>query len=68
MKSKTLLISAICLAPFFAKVNTGEDVVKFMYKKYAGKWACTLVFEPSGPLFYSLSSRMAKKTHLNFLS
>jgi hypothetical protein len=43
MNAKIILVSAIAL--FFTKVNTGEDIVKLMYKKYAGKWARTLVFD-----------------------
>ena len=51
MNSKFLLIPILFLAPFFTKPITGEDVVKLMYKKYAGKWARTLVFDQTTDIY-----------------
>jgi len=51
MNPKLFLITALFMASFFAKVNTGEDVVKLMYKKYAGKWARTLVFDQTTDIY-----------------
>jgi hypothetical protein len=51
MNSKILLITALFLSPIFIKPNTGEDVIKLMYKKYAGKWARTLVFDQTTEIY-----------------
>jgi len=51
MNSKILLITALLFAPSFTKVNTGEDVVKLMYKKYGGKWARTLMFDQTTDIY-----------------
>ena len=58
MNAKFLLITALFLAPFFTKINTGEDIVKLMYKKYAGKWALTLVFDQTTEIYRDTIKRV----------
>lgn len=38
------IISLTAMGAFAAKITSGEDVVKEMHKKYAGKWYKTLTF------------------------
>src|ERR1700733_7757509 len=58
MNSKFLLIAVICLSTFFTKVNTGEDVIKLMYKKYAGKWSRTLTFDQKTEIYRDTSKKI----------
>jgi len=58
MNSKFLLIAAICSSPFFTKVNNGEDVIKLMYKKYAGKWSRTLTFDQTTEIYRDTSKKV----------
>jgi hypothetical protein len=58
MNSKFLLITALCLAPLLTKVNNGEDVLKLMYKKYAGKWYRTLSFDQTTEIYRDTSKKI----------
>ena len=58
MNSKLLLIAGLLLALVLPRVNTGEDVVKMMYKKYSGKWERTLVFDQTTEIYRDTTKRV----------
>jgi hypothetical protein len=58
MNPKFLLIIVICFSSFFIKPNDGEDIIKLMYKKYAGKWARTLVFDQTTEIYLDTTKKV----------
>jgi outer membrane lipoprotein-sorting protein len=58
MNAKKFSIAALFLLPIFIKVNTGEDVIKLMYKKYAGKWYRSMTFDQTTEIYRDTSKKI----------
>jgi len=58
MNTKALLLFVLFFFPVKMKAPNGEDIVKMMYKKYAGKWARTLVFDQTTEIYRDTTKRV----------
>ena len=64
MKIKAILLVCVAIAALaFTKATTGEDIVKKMYSKYAGKWHKALVFKQTTERYRNDSLKSTQTWH-----